>query len=164
MSEKNKPIDTKKTAEDDQYMALSEDQKKLKIFKKAKSIALEKIAQAGHGALGAPTSMTGGGALQAESIVGSTYDKEKSKDQKKAFLDKVPPRVRSLFEKVMVDEDLMKPWASDAQRRWGHSEAGKEALGGEAAVHEWDESSKGKDLPERVGKSLRSLRDMVRKK
>lgn len=45
------------------------------------------------------------------------------------------------------------PWKSDQQRKWGHSEAGKKALGGEAAVHEWDEATKGKKLPKRVEKS-----------
>jgi hypothetical protein len=45
------------------------------------------------------------------------------------------------------------PWKSDAQRRWGHSQAGKEALGGDSAVHEWDEATKGKKLPEKVSKA-----------
>jgi hypothetical protein len=45
------------------------------------------------------------------------------------------------------------PYKSDAQRRWAHTEAGKEALGGEAAVHEWDEATKGRKLPEKVSKS-----------
>jgi hypothetical protein len=39
------------------------------------------------------------------------------------------------------------PYKSDQQRKWAHTDAGKKALGGEAAVHEWDESSKGKKLP-----------------
>lgn len=47
----------------------------------------------------------------------------------------------------------MKPFVSDAQRRWGHTAAGEKALGGKAGVHEWDEATKGKKLPERVGKS-----------
>lgn len=46
------------------------------------------------------------------------------------------------------------PWSSDQQRKWGHTAAGKKALGGEAAVHEWDEATKGKKLPEKVEKSL----------
>jgi hypothetical protein len=46
------------------------------------------------------------------------------------------------------------PYKSDAQRRWAHTKAGKEALGGEAGVHEWDEATKGKNLPERVSKSM----------
>ena len=39
------------------------------------------------------------------------------------------------------------PYSSDAQRKWAHTTSGKKALGGEAAVHEWDQASKGKNLP-----------------
>jgi len=56
-------------------------------------------------------------------------------------------------QKAEILEPLMKPYSSDAQRRWAHTKAGKEALGGEAAVHEWDEATKGKKLPEKVGKA-----------
>lgn len=45
------------------------------------------------------------------------------------------------------------PYKSDSQRRWAHTEAGKKALGGESAVHEWDSATKGKKLPEKVSKS-----------
>jgi hypothetical protein len=45
------------------------------------------------------------------------------------------------------------PFKSDAQRRWAHTEAGKEALGGAAKVAEWDSASKGMNLPERKGPS-----------
>lgn len=45
------------------------------------------------------------------------------------------------------------PWKSDQQRKWGHTVAGKKALGGEAGVREWDEATKGKKLPEKIGKS-----------
>lgn len=48
------------------------------------------------------------------------------------------------------------PYKSDAQRRWAHTETGKKALGGDAAVHEWDEATKGKSLPEKVKKSENS--------
>jgi hypothetical protein len=48
---------------------------------------------------------------------------------------------------------LQKEYASDAQRKWAHTTKGVEALGGEAAVHEWDEKSKGKKLPKKVKKS-----------
>jgi len=41
------------------------------------------------------------------------------------------------------------PFVSEAERRWGHTKEGEKALGGPAAVHEWDEATKGKDLPER---------------
>jgi len=42
------------------------------------------------------------------------------------------------------------PYHSEAQRRWAHTLTGKRALGGNAAVHEWDKASKGKSLPEKV--------------
>lgn len=48
---------------------------------------------------------------------------------------------------------LTKPYSSNAQRRWAHTAAGKKALGGEAGVHEWDEATKGKKLPEKVSKT-----------
>jgi hypothetical protein len=48
---------------------------------------------------------------------------------------------------------LMKPYVSEAQRRWAHTANGEKALGGKAHVHEWDESTKGKNLPEHVSKS-----------
>ena len=53
------------------------------------------------------------------------------------------------------------PYSSNAQRKWAHTSAGKKALGGEAAVHEWDEASKGKNLPkyvksERIAKSIQA--------
>ena len=41
------------------------------------------------------------------------------------------------------------PYVSDAQRRWAHTDSGKDALG-EEGVKEWDEASKGLDLPERA--------------
>ena len=56
-------------------------------------------------------------------------------------------------EHIHGKKPLMKPFVSGAQRRWGHTAAGKEALGGEAGVHEWDEATKEKKLPERVSKS-----------
>jgi len=42
------------------------------------------------------------------------------------------------------------PWKSEAQRRWGNSPSGEKALG-KAGVHEWDEATKGKSLPEKIG-------------
>ena len=42
------------------------------------------------------------------------------------------------------------PFKSDAQRRWGHTEKGEKALGGPKAVNEWDQATKGRDLPEHV--------------
>lgn len=49
-------------------------------------------------------------------------------------------------------EALSKPYVSEAQRRWAHTDAGKKALGGKDAVHHWDEETKGKKLPEKVKK------------
>lgn len=46
----------------------------------------------------------------------------------------------------------MAPWISEAQRKWGNSNAGKKALGGQAKVNEWNQATKGKKLPEKVGK------------
>jgi hypothetical protein len=43
------------------------------------------------------------------------------------------------------------PYRSLSQRRWAHTLEGKKALGGEAAVREWDEASKGLKLPEKKG-------------
>lgn len=50
-------------------------------------------------------------------------------------------------------ETLKKPYHSEAQRRWAHTPAGTKALGGKEAVKEWDESTKGKKLPEKVEKN-----------
>jgi hypothetical protein len=43
------------------------------------------------------------------------------------------------------------PFTSAAQQRWGNSPSGHAALG-DAGVHEWNEATKGKKLPERKGK------------
>jgi hypothetical protein len=43
------------------------------------------------------------------------------------------------------------PWASGAQRGWGHTPAGEKALGGPAKVAEWDAASKGQHVPYKVG-------------
>jgi hypothetical protein len=42
------------------------------------------------------------------------------------------------------------PWKSLQQERWGHTAAGKKALGGAKAVKEWDTATKGKKLPRKV--------------
>lgn len=44
------------------------------------------------------------------------------------------------------------PAKSKAQLRWVNSPAGKKALG-EKGVKEWNEATKGKRLPERLGKT-----------
>lgn len=56
-------------------------------------------------------------------------------------------------ENVIGQKPLMKPYVSEAQRRWAHTSSGEKALGGKAGVHEWNEATKGKKLPEKVGKS-----------
>ena len=43
------------------------------------------------------------------------------------------------------------PWKSAAQRRWGNSPSGHEALG-DKGVEEWNEASKGQHPPEKVKK------------
>lgn len=58
-----------------------------------------------------------------------------------------------LAEVITNEEPLLKPYVSEAQRRWAHTDNGKKALGGNAGVHEWDEATKGKKLPERIAKS-----------
>lgn len=42
------------------------------------------------------------------------------------------------------------PWKSDKQRRWGHTAKGIKALGGKAAVAEWDRATKFKKKPKIV--------------
>lgn len=44
------------------------------------------------------------------------------------------------------------PWKSIQQARWGHSAAGEKALGGKAAVSEWDAATAKGSLPRRVSK------------
>lgn len=39
---------------------------------------------------------------------------------------------------------------SRAQKKWGHTPAGEKALGGPAAVAEWDAATKGRKLPGRA--------------
>ena len=46
------------------------------------------------------------------------------------------------------------PYKSRQQEKWAHTKEGTKALGGKANVHEWDEATKGKKLPEKVAKSL----------
>ena len=41
------------------------------------------------------------------------------------------------------------PYKSKAQERWAHSPSGQKALG-KKGVKEWDQATKGKQLPERV--------------
>ena len=68
-------------------------------------------------------------------------------------LKRGPKTIQTYTPKVQKAEALLKPWSSQAQAAWGHSPEGKEALGGEAAVKEWDAATKGKHLPKHVKKS-----------
>ena len=54
---------------------------------------------------------------------------------------------------------------SRAQQRWAHSPSGEAALGPEK-VHEWDEESKGMNLPERSTsvKRSRKIENVYRKR
>ena len=53
-------------------------------------------------------------------------------------------------------DTFVMPYRSKAQARWAHTSAGKKALGGAANVREWDRETKGKKLPERVGRKKKS--------
>lgn len=52
------------------------------------------------------------------------------------------------------------PYKSEAQRRWAHTEKGIKALGGKKNVEEWDRESKGKKMPEKVGKKKSKLKSL----
>lgn len=49
------------------------------------------------------------------------------------------------------------PWASDAQRKWGNSPAGKEAMGAKT-VQEFNNASKGLTLPDKITKNFAEMR------
>jgi len=65
-------------------------------------------------------------------------------------------------ENTMGQKPLMKPYVSEAQRRWAHTPTGEKALGGKAGVHEWDEATKGKKLPEKVAKSEEEIKSLIK--
>lgn len=44
------------------------------------------------------------------------------------------------------------PYKSEAQKKWAHTKEGTKALGGKAAVKEWDKATGKKKLPKRVPK------------
>lgn len=95
--------------------------------------------------------------LRKGPTVVKTYHHQKDSNEPKVpdhgdFTSKVKAPVTKT-ERVLGEKPLMKPYVSEAQRRWAHTANGKEALGGNAGVHEWDEATKGKKLPERVSKS-----------
>jgi hypothetical protein len=45
------------------------------------------------------------------------------------------------------------PFVSKKQQAWGNSPAGIKALGGKKNVEEWNKTTKGKKLPQKVKKS-----------
>jgi hypothetical protein len=85
------------------------------------------------------------------------YSKHGFKEHKreKNWDPKGPDVVHMKLNKM---EPLMKPYSSEAQRRWAHTPNGEKALGGKKAVHEWDEATKGKKLPEKLSKSEGALK------
>lgn len=97
------------------------------------------------------------------SVPKSVHDEIKSKGHKTAHeagikfghaeLRRGKKTLYSYGPKIEKAEPLLKPWSSQAQAAWGHSSEGKEALGGEAAVKEWDRATKGKHLPKHVKKT-----------
>lgn len=102
------------------------------------------------------------------SVPKAVHDEIKSKGHKTAHdagiefghaeLRRGPKTLQTYHPKVKKAEEceappLTKPYSSEAQRRWAHTDAGKKALGGNAGVHEWDEATKGKKLPEKIGKA-----------
>lgn len=84
----------------------------------------------------------------AAAAAAKTFKGEKPKERKAS-----KSLLRKKLKKRKVLEPLLKPYASEAQRRWAHTEAGTKALGGKKAVQHWDKASKGKKLPEKVKKS-----------
>jgi hypothetical protein len=58
------------------------------------------------------------------------------------------------------------PWKSKAQAAWGHSPTGVKALGGKAAVSEWDAATPKGSLPAKVQnpEAIGALTKTARKK
>ncbi len=58
------------------------------------------------------------------------------------------------------------PFVSKSQQRWGHSPAGVKALGGKAAVSEWDAATPKGTLPQAVKnpEAIGALTKTARKK
>ena len=141
------------------------------VPKKPRLGTLNKALEAGS-SLCAPNMLTGGAALGKESLdkkmhKGGAYSGNVPKDKKiKELQNKIDfgtykPDSKKTAEAMLKHpskplkklEVLQKPYVSEAQRRWAHTSSGMEALGGKSGVHEWDEATKGKKLPER--KSLK---------
>ncbi len=49
------------------------------------------------------------------------------------------------------------PFLSKAQQRWGHTAEGEKALGGPAAVSEWDHATDEKQLPKKLHEMSKPL-------
>lgn len=128
---------------------------------------LKKALEAGS-SLASPDRLVGGAVLGKESLEKDSKDPNwMPKDKKIAHLQRqidagtYKPDSKKIAGKMLEHKDkplkklevLQKPYTSDAQRRWAHTAAGTKALGGKSHVHEWDEATKGKKLPEHVKKS-----------
>jgi len=128
---------------------------------------INKALEAGS-SLTSPANLSGGAALGKESLEGKMHkggqfsgnvpkDVKIKELQGKIDSGKYKPDPKAIAGKMLEHKDkplkklevLQKPYVSDAQRRWAHTDSGMEALGGKAGVHEWDEATKGKKLPER---------------
>lgn len=49
------------------------------------------------------------------------------------------------------------PFVSRQQQKWGNSPSGIKALGGQKNVDEWNRSTKGKNIPERIHHKARHV-------
>jgi hypothetical protein len=117
--------------------------------------------QAQQGKFGKNEQASNANQPMSEPAKGPNLDPEKTKQFMQGFqgalgfgTKKTETGLRRLIKKP-VNEPLAKPYRSEAQRRWAHTDAGKQALGGEKAVAHWDRETKGKKLPEKVKKSFR---------
>lgn len=77
---------------------------------------------------------------------------QNDQDKQRGILQRMAPMNTSKGYFRKKAEILTKPYVSDAQRKWAHTAEGTKALGGDSHVHEWDEATKGKKLPEHVKK------------
>jgi anti-sigma28 factor (negative regulator of flagellin synthesis) len=124
---------------------------------------ITKALEAGS-SLTSPANLSGGAALGKESLEKDSKDptwrpKDMKIKQLQSQIDSgtYKPDAKAIAGKMLEHKDkplkklevLQKPYVSEAQRRWAHTDSGMEALGGKAGVHEWDEATKGKKLPER---------------
>ena len=52
------------------------------------------------------------------------------------------------------------PWTSDRQERWGNSPSGVKAMGA-SKVHEFNEATKGREMPEHHSRKAHHARKMA---